>query len=103
MKVKKTGMVSLVTGKIIGVEPGTREWYHEEGHIEFRETEEGIRHTNKRENLWQWIIVGIMAAILYKPLIFIPGVMYILMIKLDLKEEKWCWKYADRKMEEKKE
>ena len=95
---KRKGIVNIVTGKIIGVNPGTREYYHEEGHLKFQEIEDGIRNLYQRDLLNQWIPITLMLAIIYTPLVLISAAIYLVSILLSMREEKWCWDYADKKM-----
>ncbi len=100
---KQRGIANIISGKIIGVDPGTRAYFHEEGHLEYQNTEEGIRNIYRRELLKDWIIPGMLVALLWLPAIFIPGICYLIIKFLEIKEERWCWNFADKKLAKQKE
>lgn len=89
------GYVDTKTKKIFGCKPYSRVWWHEKGHIDFAITPLGAKLHLTQSNLLQFFFVSLLAAILWKPLVIISGIILLIYFTIDLYEESWCWRYAD--------
>ena len=101
--------VDLSTGKIYGCEPGTLSYYHEEGHIIFNDTDEGIS-MNYRADFFFKLCVLLLIVTKF-PMFNNFGINFIMVAMAGLwlyyyfYEEVWAWKYAilkRRKQEDEK-
>jgi|TARA_R100001530_G_scaffold34477_3_gene26928 hypothetical protein len=83
------------TGKIYGCKKGSREWWHEKGHIKFNNLPstsalimwQGIAHL-----LW---MISLTLSILNHWMLWIAFPMLSLFVAVDVFEEWWCNKYAN--------
>jgi len=99
----KKAFVDLNTGEIVGAKKGTRQYFHEEGHLKYHKTEKGMRNSFREQMTFQF---GVYIAVLS---FILPTLKYIAVIVMTISfyyfyyEEKWCWKYADNKLKGGKE
>ena len=92
--------VDLETGKIHGCKPGTRKWFHEEGHLVFNNDPNKsfwIMIIDFMDYLWKF---AIMLAIIARPLVYLAVLLWSIPMFWIIYEEAWCNKYADKKYKE---
>lgn len=94
-----TGVVDLKTGKIVGVKEGTREYYHEEGHIAYNNSEKGIKNSLRQQWILEIFFVSLIGSIVWDYFVFLSGILFIVYKGYDWYEERWCWNYADEKLQ----
>lgn len=95
-----SGIVNVTTGKIYGVKKGTRAYYHEEGHLVWANSENGTRNAMYQKFTFDLIFPFLIGAVWFPKLAFVAAGLYVMYQAFDIIEEKWCWKYADRRMNE---
>jgi antibiotic biosynthesis monooxygenase (ABM) superfamily enzyme len=89
-------IVNLETGEIFGCEPGSKTWYHEQGHIVFNKTNWGIK-INYYNSFFQMIAIftlSLSVLINWLPLKLFGLMNALGMVCCYLFEEVWCWIYA---------
>lgn len=84
----------IETGVIYGCEKGSREWWHEKGHIEFSK----LQSTSSLQ-MWQGVVhllwmISLTLAIFNKWMMFIALPMLVFYVGIDSYEEYWCNRYA---------
>jgi hypothetical protein len=91
-------MVDLTNGKIVGCKEGSKTWFHEKGHIEFNNSERGIK-------IGYYFIFFQMIAVFFLALSILINNLYLHlftfmnalgMIICYAYEEVWCWVYGLR-------
>jgi predicted membrane protein len=86
--------VNLTTGKIIGCKKDSFAWWHEKGHIEYDNSEEGITNTYKQQMYFYWAITFLIPAIFISTFAFASIIFICLFWYYFWYEESWCNKYA---------
>ena len=92
--------VDLTTRKIYGCEPGTRKWFHEEGHLIFNDDPDKsfiIMLIEASDIMWKFTV---MVSIIYNGLFGVAVILWSIPLFWILYEENWCNRYADRKYKE---
>jgi len=89
-----TAFVEPSTGKIIGAEKYSLAWFHEKGHIEYQESEKGMKNSLTAQTLLKltifFTVLGLFSFIFaIAALVTVSGWVYY-----GIHEEIWCWKYA---------
>lgn len=89
----------IATGKIYGCEPGSKSWYHEQGHLEFNNLETTSRLILYRDYINTIWIISITLSIISKLLLIlsIPAMLFLVVVQIY--EEKWCDRYAIEQLE----
>lgn len=87
----------IETGKIYGCKKGTKEWYHEKGHLKFNLSSKG-----SNLHMWQKYFFHLFMIFIVTHLAFGVGTLLIYLsfagyFGIELYEEFWCEHYA-RKM-----
>lgn len=100
--------VDLITGKINGAKEGTLKYYHEEGHLKFEEQNpkgNKIRVVQEvsKDFLLKICCLSIIAYPLWHTLLYdfiFWGIILLIVINSlsEIYEEKWCWSYAKREI-----
>lgn len=92
----KFPFVDLDTEEIYGCEEGSWMWYHEKGHIEFNKLElAGRLKLIQGYIFWIWMF-AVTIGILNRYMFFISTPLFFIYIGIEIYEERWCNKYADR-------
>lgn len=99
----KISVVDKQTGKIVGAEKGSKEYWHEVAHIEYDKTDQGIKNGFFEEFafycslgvLFLYLILDKFIKIDY--LLYFAALIYIISVGYFLYEEYWCWKYAEER------
>lgn len=91
---QKRAHCDLETGKIYGCKKGSREWWHEKGHIEFNKLD-----STSALIMWQGVVhllwmISLTLAIFNKYMMFICLPMLLIYVFIDCYEEYWCNRYA---------
>lgn len=95
-------IVNTVTGKIINCKRGSKEWWHEKGHIEFANDKKGIELHYWQNNFFHYSYILLMLSVFWIiELMYLSISFYLLYIAMDIYEERWCWAYAKNKMKAK--
>ncbi len=90
--------VDLASETIIGCETGTKEWYHEEGHIVYNKSELGIKN-NYLQGLYMYLtITFLVLSLLSKWIGFLAFSSCVMMWYYFNYEERWCWRYSRKKL-----
>ena len=87
------------TGKIYGCSEGTKDFYHEEGHIKFNEFQ-----STSSLKMWQGVafmfwMIAITLCFFNKYMLYVAVPMLIVHVGIDVYEEYWCNRYAKLKLE----
>ena len=90
--------VNLRTGKIIGAEKGTFAWWHEKGHLEYDDSERGIKNGVYHDLALYCSLLFLVLGNLYTIFNILAAVTVFYLIGLVIYEEKWCDKYAQTKL-----
>lgn len=82
------------TQKIYGCRKGSKEWWHEKGHIEFNKLQ-----STSALVMWQGVVhllwmISLTLAIFNKYMMFIALPMLIFYVMIDCYEEYWCNRYS---------
>jgi hypothetical protein len=95
-----TAFVDTDTGIIYNAKKGTRIWWHEKGHLEFKKSEFGATIQMWAEQCWEMVIFFLVVALFSSLFIWKALALIFLLVKsfFDIYEEKWCWNYADRRI-----
>jgi len=83
------------TGEIYGCKPGSKEWWHEKGHVEFNKLP-----STSALVMWQGVVhllwmISLTLSILNKWMLWIAFPMLIIYVAIDIYEEYWCNQYAE--------
>ena len=93
--------VNLRTGKIIGAKRGSFAWLHEEGHIAYDDSEEGI-NSGMQQNYAMYLSFLFLALGQFWWAFTVPALVSVLAIfYYFIKEEMWCNAYAAKKVKTK--
>jgi len=93
--------VDLTTKKISGCSPGTKKYYHEEGHLLFEDKASVGNLIRVIQDLSFKSLVFLMAFQLMKPCaLFMILIIFSILSNIfsELYEEEWCWRYARIKL-----
>lgn len=94
--------VDLITETIVGCKKGTKEWYHEEGHIVYNKSELGIRN-NYLQCLYEYLAITFTVIAFIIDLVWFLALASVIMFWYYFNyEERWCWKYAYKKLKQDK-
>lgn len=94
--------VDLKTGKIYGAKKNSWHWWHEKGHLEFDRDPTNSFLLLIKDYMHDLFMVGVLLAILYKPVLFIPTLFWFVYICIMFYEEIWCNYYADAHVKKQK-
>jgi hypothetical protein len=95
--------VDLTTKKISGCVPGTKKYYHEEGHLEFENKSSIGNLIRVIQDLSFKSLVFLMAFQLMRPCSFFMVLIIFSILNnilSELYEEEWCWRYARHKLKQ---
>ncbi|MFW6130595.1 MAG: hypothetical protein ACOC56_05360 [Atribacterota bacterium] len=82
------------SGKIHGVNEYTLPWFHERGHIEYQNSEKGMKNSYTAQSLFK-ILIAFMVLALYSNLFKLFALATFLgWLGFGIYEELWCWNYA---------
>ena len=98
---KMAARVNLTTGKIIGAEKGTFEWYHECGHIEYDNSAVGIDNGVRQNMALYCALLFIVCGYLFDIFKVFAGISVVYIIWLVIYEEIQCNIYAREHMNKK--
>ena len=93
--------VDLTTKKITGATPGTKKYYHEEGHLEFEDKSSVGNMIRVIQDLSFKSLVFLVAFQLMKSCkLFMVLIIFSILSNIfsELYEEEWCWRYARNKL-----
>lgn len=93
-------IVDIGTGKIIGAEENTLAWFHEKGHIEYNNSELGIRNGYRRQWVFDFMLLFIIVAEIFWLFVFVALILFLSYMAFAMYEEVWCWRYAQDKFKE---
>lgn len=88
------------TGKIVGAKEGTFEYFHEEGHLEYNNSEKGISDSFKMQNYLIFAVTTMPIIALWKYFAIVPLLMIGAYWYYYLEEERFCDNYANDKLKE---
>ena len=94
-------MCDINTGKIVGCAEGSKDWYHEKGHILFNETENGLKIGYMRELFSYLALIMTVGTLFINPLKYLALVCISISVYAYIYEEVWCEKYAKKMFKEK--
>jgi uncharacterized iron-regulated membrane protein len=99
-----TAFVDTDTGIIYNAKKGTKVWWHEKGHLAFKISHSGATMQMWAEQHWDLLILFLVVALFSSWLIWKILAVYCLLVKTyaDIYEERFCWKFADENMGNKK-
>jgi hypothetical protein len=98
--------VNLETGKIYGAKQGSKTFYHEKGHLRFEDEAFKGNLTRQIQDLSLRVLIFTMALHIIYPLSLLKVVLIItllLSIISEVYEELWCWAYAKKQLNGKKD
>ncbi len=89
---------NIENGEIVDCKEGTKEYFHEEGHIVYNKSEKGIKNGYKASFFFYIAVTfGILA--LDAKLTSICAFLFIVIFwYYFIYEEVWCWGYANKKL-----
>lgn len=94
---------NIENGEIVDCEKGTKEYFHEEGHIVYNKSEQGIKSGYKASFFFYLAvtfgILGLGVNIFSVCALFFVAIFWYYFIY----EEVWCWRYANKKLRSKNE
>jgi hypothetical protein len=90
--------VDLQTEEIFGCIPGTKQYYHEEGHIAFNKDVVTSFYGIIDKYCFDGWMLFIMAAIMFRWALNVAIILFAIHIFIGLYEEVWCNKYAMEKL-----
>lgn len=93
-------VVDLTTEKIIGCEKGSKEYFHEQGHIVYNKSERGITYNYYQQLCTYWSIVFIGIALFIDFFKYLSAITITLSFYYFLYEEVWADKYSKEKWKE---
>ena len=93
--------VNLRTGKIIGAEEGSFAWWHEKAHLEYDDSELGIRNGVRHNVTLYTSLLFLVLGNFYSIFNYLAVVSVFYLLWLVIYEEKWCDNYASKKLKEK--
>lgn len=95
-----SAFVDIKTGKIIGAKKGSLTWFHEQGHIIYNKTEQGMRNDFRRQSFFNATVLFLVLSLFHWFFQYCAVFSIILTILFAAYEESWCWSYALRKKKE---
>jgi len=94
----------IVTGKVYGVQEGTKEWFHEEGHLIFNEMEKGSTlHLYQKYALHGWMLMFSASILMGKLAYYFGMICLFAYFGIEIYEELWCENYAKTKLKSKED
>lgn len=94
----------IESGKVYGVIEGTKEWFHEEGHLVFNESERGSTlHLYQKYLLHGWMLWFSASPLMGRIAYYIGMIALFGYFGIEMYEELWCEKYAKTKIKEVKD
>ncbi len=90
----------IATGKIYGCAEGTKQWFHEEGHLKFNQLPKASTLRLFQSYAFFFWMFAITLSILNKYMIALALPTFIFYMAVEIREEAWCNKYAKRMMGE---
>jgi hypothetical protein len=86
----------IATGKIYGCKEGSWMWWHEKGHLKYNSLEiSGNMAAIQQIINWAWML-SITLSLLNKYMLIISLPCVLINIGIDIYEEIWCNKYANK-------
>jgi hypothetical protein len=94
----QTSFVDLNQKIIVGAKKNTLTWFHEEGHIKYNESEEGMRRDFNKQSFFNSTIFFIVITLFINIGKYFAAFSYLCVTYYSFYEEIWCWRYAFKKM-----
>jgi len=92
----KQASVDLETGKIVGCEPGSWNWYHEKGHLAFNKTDKGQTYQTQQTFWFVMTVIMVVFALFNKYFRWIALICMLVFMYYFFYEELRCEHYAGK-------
>lgn len=94
--IKSLPSINLETKKIQGCKKGSWLWWHEKGHLEYRDSIVGSTLEVYQNMAFTFWMISTTLSVVNKFMLWLSIPLLVLYIAIDLYEEKWCNDYASR-------